>query len=202
MPGGPGSGAARQLVELAGLVECVEVVEAADVVVADEDLRHGASPAAAGQHDVAVGGILVQLKLIDEPTLEKVVQELWDDLRIVEGLAELAVLKKKPEITEKLAPFKDEEVLAAIRELKLGKGSDRPVKQVEIEALLSVPEGYGDDIPIDPNFHARRLPEQVWRKTDRFGGVASVIQLHRLREVMALIGFTRLEAVISSNISP
>ena len=69
------------------------------------------------------------------------------------------------------------------------------MKQVELEALLAAPEGFGDDRPIDPNVHARRLPDRVWRHTRRFDGIEAVIQLHRLREVLALVGFTRFESV-------
>ena len=50
-------------------------------------------------------------------------------------------------------------------------------------------------MPVNPDFHARRLPDGVWRRTDRIAGIAEVIQLHRLREVLALAGFTRFEAV-------
>ena len=57
-------------------------------------------------------------------------------------------------------------------------------------------KGYGDDVPIDPDFHARRLPESVWRRSARLDAVESVIQVHRLREVLALAGFTRLEPVM------
>ena len=122
-------------------------------------------------------------------------RELWDDLQIVESTADLTFLKKKPKISERLSDFRDEEVLEAIREVKRGKADEKPVKQVELEALLAVPEGFGDDVPVDPNFHARRLPERVWRHSDRWEGIEAVIQLHRLREVLALVGFTRLEAV-------
>lgn len=136
------------------------------------------------------------LSLPDRGTAaEKAVRELWDDLQIVEGAADLTFLKKKPKITEKLAPFGETEILEAIRECKHGKSAERPVKQVEIEALLSAPEGFGDDVPVDPNFHARRLPDRAWRHTHRFDGIEAVIQLHRLREILALIGFTRFEAV-------
>ena len=69
------------------------------------------------------------------------------------------------------------------------------MKEVELEALLDVPEGFGDDVPIDPDFHARRLPDSAWRKSELIEPVASVIQLHRLREVLALCGFSRLEPV-------
>ena len=118
-----------------------------------------------------------------------------DDLQIVEHEAELTLLKKKPKIAERLSSFSDEEVLKAIQEIKSGKEGERPVKQVELDALLAAPEGFGDDIPIDPNFHARRLPDPAWRRSNRFDGIKTVIQLHRLREVLALIGFTRFEAV-------
>jgi len=126
--------------------------------------------------------------------VQRIVGELWDDLQIVDDSAGLAFFKKKPKIAEMLAPFEDEEVLAAIRERKEGPAAEKPVKQVELEALLAAPEGFGEDVPIDPDFHARRLPDRAWRRPGSWEGVAAVIQLHRLREVQALVGFTRLEA--------
>ncbi len=127
--------------------------------------------------------------------VESVVLELWDDLGIVEDTTGLGFMKRKPRIMEKLASFDDEEVLAAIREAKSGKTGDRPVKQVELEALLAAPEGFGEDVPVDRNFHARRLPDRVWRRTQRSNTIEAVLQVHRLREVLALAGFTRFEAV-------
>jgi hypothetical protein len=127
--------------------------------------------------------------------VQKVVTALWDDLQIVDDEAGLAFMKKKPKIAEKVAPFADAEVIEAIRNVKTGRGDDRPVKEVELEALLAAPEGFGDDVPVDPNFHARRLPDRIWRHAGRSDGIEAVIQLHRLREVMALIGFTRFDAV-------
>ena len=136
------------------------------------------------------------LSLPDRGTaVDTAVAELWDDLQIVDGLAELALMKKKPKIAEKLAPFDDVEVVQAIARVKSGKAEEKPVKQVELEALLAAPEGFGDDVPVDPNFHARRLPDHVWRQSGRFDGIASVTQLHRLREVLVLTGFTRFEGV-------
>jgi hypothetical protein len=123
------------------------------------------------------------------------VQELWEFLQAVDSIESLAVFKRLPKVTQKLASFSDDEVLAAIREAKSGKTGERPVKQVELEALLAVPEGFGDDVPVDPNFHARRLPDRAWRRSKRSDSIEAVIQLHRLREVLALVGFTRFEAV-------
>jgi hypothetical protein len=127
--------------------------------------------------------------------LDGAVRELWDDLQIVDDASGLAFLKKKPKIMERLAPFSDADVLAAIREAKGGKAEEKSVKEVELEALLAAPEGFGDDVPIDPNFHARRLPDRAWRHSKRSDPIETVIQVHRLREVLALVGFTRFEAV-------
>jgi len=136
------------------------------------------------------------LSLPDRGTaVETAVRELWDDLLIVSDAADLAFLKKKPKIMLRLAPFFETEILEAILEVKSGKSAEKPVKQVELEALLAAPEGFGDDVPVDPNFHARRLPDRAWRRSERFAGIEAVIQLHRLREILALIGFTRFEAV-------
>jgi Domain of unknown function (DUF1998) len=123
------------------------------------------------------------------------VKELWDDLQIVDNAPDLAFLKKKPKIADRLGKFSEDEVLAAIRELKHGGAEEKAVKLVELEALLAAPEGFGDDVPVDRNFHARKLPDHVWRHSKRSDGIEAVIQLHRLREVLALAGFTRFEAV-------
>jgi hypothetical protein len=123
------------------------------------------------------------------------VSEVWGFLDTVDTLQELAFAKKKPAVTAALAAFADDEVLEAVKEKKHGKGVERPVKQVELDALLAVPEGFGDDVPVDEDFHARRLPDRSWRRTKRYDGVEGVFQVHRLREVLALTGFTRFEAV-------
>lgn len=127
--------------------------------------------------------------------VETAVRKLWDDLQIVDNAGELALLKRKPKIVEGLAPFADDEVLRAIDAVKGGKAEEKSVKQIELEALLGAQEGFGDDVPIDPDFHARRLPDGAWRFSKRSDGIEAVIQVHRLREVLALVGFTRFEAV-------
>jgi hypothetical protein len=136
------------------------------------------------------------LSLPDRGTgVEAAVQEIWDLLQAVDSLETLAVFKRLPKVTERLAPYSDDEVLKAIYAAKGGKAGEKPVKQVELDALLAAREGFGDDVPIDQNFHARRLPDHAWRHTKRSDGIEAVIQLHRLREVLALVGFTRFEAV-------
>ena len=129
--------------------------------------------------------------------VEAAVREVWDYLEIVDDLATLTLMKKKPQVAAALVSFSDDEVLAAIGNLKGGDaGTDRSVKEIELEALLAAREGFSDnDVPVDRDFHARRLPDSAWRRSDRSTGVEAVIQLHRLREVLALAGFSRFEAV-------
>lgn len=137
------------------------------------------------------------LSLPDRGTaVETAVKDVWEDLQIVEDAADLAFMKKKPRVAERLSQFRDQEILEAIRELKSGKVAERPVKEVELDSLLSAPEGFGDDVPVDPDFHARRLPDATWRRSRISAGIQAIVQLHRLREVLALTGFTRFEAVV------
>jgi hypothetical protein len=127
--------------------------------------------------------------------VETAVQEIWDVLQAVDSVESLAVFKRLPKVAEKLAPYSDSEILKVINAVKGGRAEERPVKQVELDALLAAPEGFGEDAPVDQNFHARRLPDHAWRHTNRSDGIEAAIQLHRLREVLALVGFTRFEAV-------
>jgi hypothetical protein len=127
--------------------------------------------------------------------LDDLVRELWDDLQIVEDLEGLNFIKRKPNIAARLVGINLDNVLEAIKRAKHGVAETKPVKHVELDAILSVPEGFGDDVPIDQNFHARRLPEHIWRNRPELSEhIEAVIQVHRLREVLALVGFTRFEA--------
>ena len=128
--------------------------------------------------------------------VQEAVLSVWDVLQAVEDAAMLAAFKAVPKVAQALAPFEDDQVLRAIGDVRSGAGHLRPLKQAELEALLGAEEGFGDEPPTDANFHARRLPEFAWQ-TDTGNGerVAAVVQLHRLREVLALVGFTRLDAV-------
>ena len=142
--------------------------------------------------------VLSVLSLPDRGTeVDQAVEELWQQLQIVNDLTQLNFVKQYPGVADGLAAFSDDEVLNAIDARRSGDdGAERPIKSAELDALLAVPEGFGDDVPVDPDFHARRLPESVWRRSASSDGIASVIQVHRLREVLALAGFTRLEPVM------
>jgi hypothetical protein len=132
---------------------------------------------------------------VHESDLQQAVKENWAVLQAVQNAATLDTFRQIPAIKTALEGFVDAEVLEAIEAFRMGADDDRPVKQVELEALLAQPAGFDDDVPVDPDFHARRLPESQWRHGKVSKGVKSVVQLHRMREVLALVGFTRFEGL-------
>lgn len=140
--------------------------------------------------------VLSVLSLPDRSAaVDQVVAQFWSDLQIVQEPAELRILRRKPELEAALGSVPDDEVMAAIARRRKGDVGDRPVKQAELDALLAAEEGLGEPVPLDPDFDARRLPEVIWRRTPLSDKIEAVIQVHRLREVLALAGFTRFEAV-------
>lgn len=130
--------------------------------------------------------------------LDRVVAELWPRLQIVlKNAAFLEAVRAYEDVGPRIAPYSDTDLLEAIQRHDAGAAPDRPVKAAELDELLAAPEGFGDDVPVNPDFHARALPRSAWSRNGRFDGVIErVVQVHRLREVMALAGFTRFEAVM------
>jgi hypothetical protein len=130
-------------------------------------------------------------------SLEKAVNQVWENfLQYVDTLNELKKERqKKPPVKAALEGFSDEEVMQEI-EARKGTGSEAPVhtvKQAEFEVLTAAKEEVGSDTP-DGDFYARCLPRAGW---DRpwMAGVERVVLVHRLREVVAQLGFTRFEAI-------
>ena len=86
--------------------------------------------------------------------------------------------------------------LGDVKAVKLGKVDDRPVKLVELDAHPRRPRGLrrrraGRSRLPRPAAARSRLAARRGART----ASQAVIQLHRLREVLALAGFTRFEAV-------
>lgn len=128
--------------------------------------------------------------------VDQAVADLWDTLQVVKTEENLALLKGIPKVMATLHGFEDADVVAAIDRRRAGDPEEQPMKHAELDALLAAPEGYGDDVPVDPRFHARRLPAHEWQTSAGHfrDHVEAVVQVHRLREVSALAGFTRFEA--------
>lgn len=126
--------------------------------------------------------------------LHEAVKSAWDFIGEVEDTEMLKYERKKSKVHALLEGFRDEEVFAEVKVIR-GETPQIPksVKQAEMETLIASKDELGDDKP-DGNFFARTLPREVWDQP-WMNSVERVVLVHRLREVMAQVGFTRFEAV-------
>lgn len=121
------------------------------------------------------------------------VKSLWDThLSAVTSDAELAFVLKMPAVKQQFEGFTPQQIMSAISRASGAAEDDRPVKEVEFEALADAKEELGSDRP-EGDFFARALPKQAWN-VPLMSAVERVVLVHRLREVVAQVGFTRFEA--------
>ena len=128
-----------------------------------------------------------------DETVKKAVDMAWEFVEEVEDIDQLRYERKKAKVKAALEGLSDEEVfneILARRGAVLGE--TKSVKQAELETLMASKEEVGNDVP-DGNFFARAVPREKW-DAPWMKSVERVVAVHRLREVMALVGFTRFEA--------
>lgn len=119
-----------------------------------------------------------------------------EDLKYAEDIADIRKELRKPKFVD-LAEFDPETVWDEVLRRKNGApaGNDKSIKQVELEALLSARGEFGKKA--DPDFDAR--PRSLETIDDRWKPYLDrVVLVHRLREVIAQIGFTRFEGYLSN----
>lgn len=126
--------------------------------------------------------------------LREAVEAVWDFIGEVEDLDMLKYERKKAKVHAVLDGFTDNEIFA---EIKVRRGQSlqqaKSIKQAEMETLIAAKAELGDDRP-DGNFHARTLPKEAW-DASWMKNIDRVVLVHRLREVIAQVGFTRFEAI-------
>lgn len=110
----------------------------------------------------------------------------------LETPALLKTLRKLPQFIDALREADDAAVVASIERVMQSGDSGPSIKDAEFEALSDVHDELGADQP-HGNFFARSLPVPEWHEP-WMSGVKRVTLVHRLREVVALVGFTRFEA--------
>ena len=129
--------------------------------------------------------------------LDEIVKRLWDDgLSVVAtNPAVLPVMRQIPKMATRLAGVSDADILASVARVALGVAQfvDRPVKEVEYEAFADAAEELGSDQP-NGDFFARALPKPDW-DAPWMSPIKRVVLVHRLREVVAQVGFTRFESL-------
>lgn len=126
--------------------------------------------------------------------VREAVETVWDFIGEVEDLDALKYERKKAKVHATLDGLSDEEVFA---EIKVRRGQSlqqsKSIKQAEMETLSAAKAELGDDRP-DGNFYARTLPKEAW-DAPWMKDIERVVLVHRLREVIAQVGFTRFEAI-------
>ncbi|MGZ3396031.1 MAG: DrmB family protein [Isosphaeraceae bacterium] len=124
------------------------------------------------------------------------VAQVWEHyLQYVEDLDDLVKeRKRKPPVAEALEGLSGEEAFAEIQRRKQNRtaGMDKSVKQAEFETLMACKEEIGTDKP-DGDFYARSFARQYWDHP-WMNSVERIVLVHRLREVIATVGFTRFES--------
>jgi len=126
--------------------------------------------------------------------LDRIVSALWDTLLSpIQTEEQLEFALKMPAVRQQLEEFTPTEIMAAIKRFRnKAAAEDRPVKETEFAALTQAKEELGADVP-EGDFYARALPRDLWA-SKWTNSIERVVLVHRLREVVALVGFTRFEA--------
>lgn len=122
------------------------------------------------------------------------VDRVWEDyLRYCEAEADVHKERRKEKVAAALEGLSDSHVWTEVQRRASGAAPiEKGIKQAEIETLLAQKATLGEDKP-EGDFYARthpigRLPLSAEGTIDR------LVLVHRLREVLAQVGFTRFEA--------
>ena len=119
-----------------------------------------------------------------------------DRLKAADDLCVLEDFRRLPELAAAFAGVEDAAVIAEYRRQQGSGGVDVPVKDAEFEILDKGDAHIGDDDP-RAEFFAETLRRAEWDRDGDplLGPVDKLLLVHRLREVVALLGFTRFEAI-------
>ncbi|MET8154853.1 DUF1998 domain-containing protein [Sphaerisporangium sp. NPDC005289] len=128
--------------------------------------------------------------------LDAKVEQFWGNLQHVAGPNTLPFLRSMPPLSYEFEKWQDDELLAAIERHRTGLASGEADSEAEGYPDLRTPEWQvfsGTTLP-EPSdeFTAYRHPDGVPNLLKDF--YSDVIQVERVREVRAMIGFTRLDA--------
>ncbi|KQM59964.1 MULTISPECIES: DUF1998 domain-containing protein [unclassified Sphingomonas] len=132
-----------------------------------------------------------------EDELTRLVEGQMDAIDWVTTEAEMAIARRaNPSLRAALEGWSDAEIVARVAQLRATGHQNlaKAPKVAEFDLLASGLAEIGTDAP-DARLHARTLTRDQWDgDRPRLSPIASVVAVHRLREVACLYGFTRFEA--------
>ena len=121
----------------------------------------------------------------------------FERLKAADDLSALDNFRKIPELDAAFSAIPDETVIAEYRrQSDGGEGEETPVKVAEFEILNKGGRRIGVDNS-QSKFYAETLDRALWDPGDDtlLTSIDKLVLVHRLREVVSLLGFTRFEAV-------
>ncbi|MDD1420797.1 DUF1998 domain-containing protein [Dolichospermum sp. ST_sed1] len=138
---------------------------------------------------------VISIPDVDEE-FKKTINDYYEDLQYLEDIDSVKALlflqKRNPKYVD-LIKLDAEKIWTEIQNRKSGETvKSKTIKQVEIEALLNCEQITGTEQDI---FYATRRPLDNFPQL-LLPYVERVVLVHRLREVIAQIGFTRFEALM------
>ena len=139
---------------------------------------------------------VISLPDFDEGLAEKVFRH-FDRLKATDDLDMLSDFRKLPELNAAFDGVSDDSVIVEFRrQASGGEGEEVPVKVAEFAILNKGGPLIGQDHP-QSKFHAETLldSEETKNQDAILDGIDKLVLVHRLRDVVSLLGFTRFEAV-------
>ena len=121
----------------------------------------------------------------------------FERLKVLHDVSMLANFRNSPELNAAFDAISDDAVITEFqRQLGSGEAEDVPVKVAEFAILNKGDAHIGQDDPRS-KFHAETLTRAAWNPDDDvfLSLVDKLVLVHRLREIVSLLGFTRFEAV-------
>lgn len=135
---------------------------------------------------------------IPEPggVLRAAVDRVWTDfLQVAESLEDIARERRKAKVSAALEDFSNEDVWSEVERRKAGAiPAARGIRAAELETLLQSRNEVGSDQP-DGLYFARRVAVPAG-EPQLTTSISRLVKVHRLREVIAQVGFTRFEAAV------
>lgn len=122
--------------------------------------------------------------------LRKAVERVWHIVQTAKE-EQLPIFRGIPQVGRELNGYSDAEVWAELDRRQKGLPvPELATREIEWRALMAAPEEKpGDRPPPNTQWYARRLPLELPPFLER------VVLVHQLREVRALLGFTRIDDV-------
>lgn len=132
-----------------------------------------------------------------DQALREAVDRVWPDfLLYVEEFDDLVRERRKARVEAHLKGHDNAQIFAEIQRRKSGASKvEKKIKHAELETLMANKPVLGEDAP-ETDFYATALPLDPKRRGP-MAKIERVVLIHRLREVVAQLGFTRFEPAVA-----